>query len=135
MLRVSARLASLCFVFAAAGSLRGQCASQFVPLLQRCGVDGPIACSTLWDPDGPGPLAQRLVIGGTFTVAGDTMAARIAVFDFVSNTWSTLGSGVALAAPWYGFNNPQPAGVSALLAMPNDTRMAPAALPPRVCIS
>lgn len=39
------------------------------------GADGDIHCMTSWDPDGPGPMGARLVIGGSFSrVGGDAGA-------------------------------------------------------------
>lgn len=39
------------------------------------GADGDILCMTSWDPDGPGPMGARLVIGGSFLrVGGDAGA-------------------------------------------------------------
>ncbi|MCU0866903.1 MAG: hypothetical protein MUC36_24220 [Planctomycetes bacterium] len=77
-----------------------QCDPQFVPLLQRSTVDGAILCSQLWDPDGPGPLAERLVVGGTFTVAGGVAANNLAVYDFATASWSALGPGLRVATRW-----------------------------------
>jgi len=49
---------------------------------------------TSWDPDGPGPLGPRLVIGGTFEMAGSQPVGRIASYDAATGTWSPLGTGV-----------------------------------------
>jgi trimeric autotransporter adhesin len=82
------------------GEAMAQCDPQFAPLLQRTTVDGRIVCSQLWDPDGAGPLAERLVVGGVFTAAGGVAANNIAVYDFATATWSALGAGVRFAQRW-----------------------------------
>ncbi len=44
-----------------------------------------------WDPDGPGPEGEWLVIGGNFDRAGSVAANDIAAFD--GQAWRSLGSG------------------------------------------
>jgi len=83
-----------------------QCDPQFTPLLQRAGLDGTANCSVVWDPDGPGPLGERLVVGGTFRVAGGVAANSVAVFDFATGTWSALDTGVWSAVPWPSLGSP-----------------------------
>lgn len=45
-----------------------------------------------WDPDGPGPLPEQLVIGGTFAADGGFGLNNIARWDGAA--WRPLGSGV-----------------------------------------
>ncbi len=45
------------------------------------GSTNNVVASTMWDPDGQGPIPPRLVIGGTFTITGSTYANNIAVYD------------------------------------------------------
>jgi hypothetical protein len=45
------------------------------------GLNGTVYAITTWDPDGPGPQPKLLVVGGSFTVAGDVQAANIAAWD------------------------------------------------------
>lgn len=52
--------------------------------------------ATLWDPDGPGPLGDALVIGGFFSEAGPTIAHSVAMLDLASDTWSEVGVGFAV---------------------------------------
>ncbi|MCR9247065.1 MAG: hypothetical protein NXI31_18695 [bacterium] len=47
---------------------------------------------TGWDPDGPGPAGELIVVGGEFAAAGDRMAPGIAAFDPATDTWSRVGS-------------------------------------------
>lgn len=48
-----------------------------------------------WDPDGPGPLGTKIVLGGWFSIAGDVRASNIATFDPASGAWDSLGTGLA----------------------------------------
>lgn len=53
--------------------------------------DAPsIAAITTWDPDGDGPLAEQLVVGGTFSDIGGSGSDRIARFDGAQ--WAPVGS-------------------------------------------
>lgn len=74
--------------------VRAQCPSGWDPAAGMPGTNGTVFTSTLWDPDGPGPLTPRVVIGGLFTTAGGIAANRIAMWDPATNTWSALGSGM-----------------------------------------
>src|SRR5436190_17487281 len=59
------------------------------------GTNGSVYASTMWDPDGAGPLGPRLVIGGVFTAAGDAPVQNLAMWDPVAGTWTDVGGGVA----------------------------------------
>ncbi|MBM3495367.1 MAG: hypothetical protein FJX72_13755, partial [Armatimonadetes bacterium] len=77
-----------------------QCTTQWVGT-NTFGVEGSIATSTLWDPDGNGPLGPRLVVAGSITRAGVVPCSGIAAFDLSAQTWAALGAlngAVALAA-------------------------------------
>jgi trimeric autotransporter adhesin len=56
------------------------------------GTDSWVRCSVMWDPDGAGPLAHHLVLGGEIAVVGDTLAERIAAFDPATSQWRALGT-------------------------------------------
>src|SRR5262249_22066520 len=55
------------------------------------GINGSVHAMTRWDPDGPGPQAARLVVGGQFTIAGTAQVSNIAQWDGAQ--WSPLGPG------------------------------------------
>lgn len=82
------------------GEAVAQCTQTWQPLGTPPGVGGHIVdgadwgvfASTLWDPDGVGPLPAQLVVGGTFTTAGGSPANRIARWD--GTAWHPLGSGM-----------------------------------------
>ncbi|MFN3242909.1 MAG: hypothetical protein ACE37K_15515 [Planctomycetota bacterium] len=45
-----------------------------------------------WDPDGPGPEAERLVLGGDFVVAGDVYSPGVAIYDPVASRFERFPS-------------------------------------------
>jgi trimeric autotransporter adhesin len=56
------------------------------------GINGAGRALATFDPDGPGPAPELLVVGGSFTIAGGQPAARIAAWD--GQNWQALGAGV-----------------------------------------
>ncbi len=70
-----------------------QCTNPWVTFGPMCGVGGPISAAVAWDPDGAGPLPERLVVGGDFATAGSVPARNIAAWDPATGAWSALGSG------------------------------------------
>lgn len=83
----------LLLMAAVSSSIAAQCAPQIVPLAQRATVGGTVLCRTLWDPDGPGPLASRFVVGGAFPSAGGQLVGSIAQYDFATGLWSGFAGG------------------------------------------
>jgi hypothetical protein len=73
----------------AAAHLRGQCANSWQPIAS--GTNGEIRAMTPWDPDGAGPQAEVVVVGGNFSMAGGIPANGAASYDPVLGTWSALG--------------------------------------------
>ncbi len=69
-----------------------QCPPQwlFSPEQGVPGTDGWVHTSTEWDPDGDGPRPSLLVVGGTFSTAGQAVANRIAAWD--GTTWTRFSS-------------------------------------------
>lgn len=89
-----APLAALAFAYESPA----QCGLQYlgglaVPGVARSGADAALRCSAIWDPDGAGPQSSVLVVGGDFSIAGNTLAENIAVFDPATGNWSPLGLG------------------------------------------
>jgi hypothetical protein len=62
------------------------------------GANGSVYCSTLWDPDGAGPIPAELVIGGAFTSIDGVPAHHLAIRDAYTGAWSELGGGVGTIA-------------------------------------
>ncbi len=56
-------------------------------------LNGAVYAMTTWDPDGPGPIGEHLIVGGTFTQAGGVTVNRVARWD--GDAWHALGGGVA----------------------------------------
>ena len=69
-----------------------QCEFDWKPGQGIPGVNGTVYAITAWDPDGAGPQPELLVVGGSFTVAGDVLANGIAAWDGIS--WHSFGSGM-----------------------------------------
>lgn len=90
---IRSRAWAVLFLATSTGSVAfGQCGPKWSPAADIAGVDGTVYASVMWDPDGPGPLSERLVIGGTFTVAGGIQASNIAQWDGVN--WLPIGTGI-----------------------------------------
>lgn len=51
------------------------------------------SCVTIWDPDGTGPAAADVVVGGDFVTAGGVTVNYIARWD--GSAWSSLGGGMS----------------------------------------
>jgi len=75
-----------------APALTGQCAPVWSPGGPQAELTGSGRCSTLWDPDGGGPLPQRLVIGGDSLTAGSQPASQ-QVMTWDGSQWQALGAG------------------------------------------
>ncbi|MCU0867811.1 MAG: hypothetical protein MUC36_28835 [Planctomycetes bacterium] len=91
--------------------LSAQCANPWVSTGGFLGTDGSVLASTMHDPDGPGPATARLVLGGSFRVAGDILANSIAAWDPAIGTWAPFGAGLDIH-------------VRALVALPNGELLA-----------
>lgn len=72
--------------------LTAQCATNWLPGFS--GLNGEAHTTLTWDPDGPGPVPARIVVGGLFTAVGTMSANNIAVWDPNTGGWSPLGSGM-----------------------------------------
>ncbi len=58
-------------------------------------IDGRVYAAAVWDPDGPGPLPEMVVIGGSFSIAGDVRARNLAAWD--GERWREVAGGVGNA--------------------------------------
>jgi trimeric autotransporter adhesin len=89
LLRTPSRLA---FVAAALlGAARSQCTPVWRAAGSPEGADAEVRAATMWDPDGAGPAAARVVVGGNFSYVATAASARLAAWDFATDTWSPLG--------------------------------------------
>lgn len=94
-----------------------QCTMQGLPGEGVPGVNGIVRATVAWDPDGAGPATERLVVGGSFTVAGSILASCIAAWDPANGTFEALGTGLRSPLP----ANPS---VHALTVLPNGDLVA-----------
>jgi len=87
---------ALGFVVAASA----QCANPWLPTgaIGIDGLDQAPSCIGRWDPDGPGPLDERIVFGGAFVAAGDRSVDGFVTFDPANGAWSTLGNASRVSA-------------------------------------
>lgn len=83
----------LAAAIASAAAAPSQCDPRWLPGPSLPGTDLDVFATTMWDPDGAGPRAPVLVLGGSFTVAGDQAANRVVAFDPSDGSWSTFGIG------------------------------------------
>ena len=81
------------------------------PQLEFPGVGGSVHAIATWDPDGSGPQAPQLVIGGEFTSAGGVIVNGIARWD--GGAWQPFGSGMS------GHSTYGPTVVKALAVLPS----------------
>ncbi|MFO1078811.1 MAG: hypothetical protein U1E73_13900 [Planctomycetota bacterium] len=91
-----AGVAAPLFLFAA--GLHAQCSSNWLPgdiagVMDAGGNIGKVLASAPWDPDGPGPAAERLVLAGTFVQAGNRPCANLVSWDPATGTFADLGGG------------------------------------------
>ncbi|MFN3240909.1 MAG: hypothetical protein ACE37K_05280 [Planctomycetota bacterium] len=94
---------SLCAPFAAA-----QCPTVPAPGLGMPGVNDIVHVVHRWDPDGPGPQPELVVLGGRFDVAGSRPSPLLAALDPATGQLSTLPN-----TSFYGVE------INAAVTMPN----------------
>ena len=92
---MSTAIGPIAFVIAClTACLQGQCATQWLPGDGLPGTYGPTHAATMWDPDGAGPKAPVVVLGGGFEIAGRSAAHNIVTYDPATGIWAPLGSGL-----------------------------------------
>lgn len=81
--------------FGAGGAALAQCPPFLQPFENTKSpfFSGKVFCSTMWDPDGPGPRSPVLVVGGELQ-AYDGTSTNIAAFDPETGLWSGFGKGL-----------------------------------------
>lgn len=70
-------------------ALHAQCEAHWIATNTMPGVSDQAHTAVLWDPDGLGGEASRLVVGGDFFIAGAEHAPHVAQWD--GNRWTALG--------------------------------------------
>ena len=99
---------------------RAQCPPIVQPYGGTPGPDGVVQTQTLWDPDGPGPLPQRLVVGGRFRACDGVPADNVATYDAATGAWAALGAGLGVPS----FTGGPGDSVASLLVTPNGELLA-----------
>lgn len=84
--------ALLVAVFCCERAAVAQCPGEWLPGAGVPGVSGSVNAVVMWDSDFEGPLPPRLVVGGSFILAGSTIVHNIAVWD--GTKWEGLGTGL-----------------------------------------
>lgn len=87
-------LAVLTLAGAATGVRAQSCDGTWVPTMGPSGVDGTVYAMAKWDPDGPGPLPEGVLMGGAFQIAGNIFASGITWWNQNTGEFSPLGTGV-----------------------------------------
>src|SRR5262245_3882160 len=82
---------ALSLVLASPGTILADCSYSWRPGESVPGVSGTVRAITTWDPDGGGPQPELIVVGGAFTLAGNTIVKNIAAWN--GSSWLPLGTG------------------------------------------
>ncbi len=91
-IRPLALVAALSLLAAFCGrSATAQCSLSWSPGGPQPELSGTGRVSIPWDPDGAGPMPQRLAIGGSGLLAGSHLFQRLITWD--GSQWETLGDG------------------------------------------
>jgi hypothetical protein len=86
------RLVLVCSLGGLAQSLTAQCTTAWSSGVPQSELSGLGKCSTTWDPDGAGPLPERLVVGGQRLIGGSQpIDQRVMSWD--GSQWESFGSG------------------------------------------
>jgi hypothetical protein len=96
------------------GALLAQCNVALAPSDGTNGIDDFVFASVPWDPDGPGPGAALIALGGRSRLAGATVAAAVVAYDPSLPSFTALGAGISGGA----------AAVDDLLPLPNGELVA-----------
>jgi hypothetical protein len=82
------RLTFLAAAFITGGGVHAQCTPAWQPLPATGQPNDWVYALQAWDPDGPGPAREVLVIGGNFLSPGTYIAA------WNGNEFASIGGGV-----------------------------------------
>ncbi len=79
------------WVLLVATDIGAQCETRWLPGAGWAGLNTGAAAMTNWDPDGPGPEPEILVVGGQFTTVGNLRIPYLAIYDARTEQWRPLG--------------------------------------------
>lgn len=78
---------------AAVAPVCGQCSNPWVATPGSAGIEGSVSDLLVYDPDGSGPIGERVLVAGSFTIAGNVLVSNLAIYDPALRTWSAFGPG------------------------------------------
>src|SRR5215475_2681682 len=84
-------LVGLVILLSMAGQVRGQCSFDWRPPEVATFIHGSVYSTIAWDPDGPGPQSEQLIVGGSFDKGGSISANNIMSWN--GTGWQALGPG------------------------------------------
>lgn len=92
-MRQSELIATASVIFFVTGSAIGQCGRWLSGGVENIApnTDDSIYAMTVWDPDGPGPKPEMLVVAGKLSVLGSPGVSTIAAWDGIA--WHGFGNG------------------------------------------
>ena len=92
--RVPCHVPFAIILLVACSQASAQCTNTWLPGDGIPGIFGAGWGVRAFDPDGPGPLAERVLVYGSFQAAGNQLVKSLAIWDPVTGSWSTLGAGI-----------------------------------------
>lgn len=79
---------------AAAASAQAPCPLAFAPGEPLAGASAGVGAFVPWDPDGPGPAPQQLIVVGEFATIGSVAGGAIAAYEPTTRQWTTVAPGL-----------------------------------------
>ena len=113
-------IVALVSVMGLCGVAEGQCQPGLQNDFGFPGTNRPVYCSTMWDPDGPGPRQAVLVFGGHFLQAGNDYGSCVRTYDPATGEIQRLGN----LSPSNEGDLTTPIGAFALGVLPNGDLVA-----------
>lgn len=80
-------------LFVGCATVGAQCTNPWGPGSPCPGAFGTVRALVKWDPDGAGPAAPLLVVGGAIRVVGSHAAGHIAAYDTATGSWHLFAGG------------------------------------------
>ena len=81
----------------------GQCEPRWLPGEGLLGTNGPVNAAIIWDPDGEGPQAELMVVGGQFDLVDSVLCRNVAAWD--GTRWQALNGGTNAAVQSFAVYN------------------------------
>ncbi len=88
------RCGSVVTLAAVLAGMAGTASAQCQNFWQTPGPNGPVLAGCRWDPDGAGPLTERVVVGGSFARVENLATSMVAAWDPAGGAWTPMGMGI-----------------------------------------